>query len=196
MDYNGGMTIGEFYTPEKTSIITLLSQVEVKVLNLFKRKKDLPNTTFGKVKLFGRRWSTSVKASISLWGKEYSLNCILIAEKEHPEINQGQEDVFRRFTQNSSYISKGVERIVADYFGTTDAALLTSKFGPYELMISPNAECAIVANNADDEEMDDVLPGLAVVVYPKMAIFTEEDYSEYVLFSGSDEIKAELYGGE
>ncbi len=165
-------------------------------MNLFKRKKDPPNIIFGNVKLFGRRWSTSVKAGIALWGKEYNLNCIIIADKERPEINQAQEAVFRKFTENSSLIPKGVERIVADYFGTTDASVLMSKFDPYELMISPNAECAIIANNADDEEMDDVLPGLAVVVYPKMAIFTEEDYSEYVLFSGSDEIKTELYGGE
>jgi hypothetical protein len=40
------------------------------------------------------------------------------------------------------------------------------------------------------------LPGLAVIIYPKMAVFTEEAYSEYVFLSGDKVIKKELYGDE
>lgn len=166
------------------------------MLGLFKRKKDLSNKVFGTVKLFGRRWSTSVNAEIVLWGKAYTLNCIVVADKGHPEINQQQEDAFSRFMKNNREIRGDVEQAVADYFGTTDPFVLLSKINPYELMITPNAECAIIASNADDEDTHDVLPGLAVIVYPKMAIFTEEEYSEYVLFGGASEIKAALYGGE
>ena len=166
------------------------------MFGLFKRKKDISNRVFGTVKLFGRRWSTSVKADITLWDKVYELNCNVVADKECPEINQTQENVFSRFVEKSCQFSGQVEKIVADYFGTTDASVLLSKFCPYELMISPNGECAIIASNADDEDVHDVLPGLAVIVYPKMAIFTEEEYSEYVLRGGEYKIKAALYEEE
>ena len=88
-----------------------------------------------------------------------------------------------------------VENIVSDYYNVTDPETLISKFGPYELMITPNLDCRILASNADDEDIHDVLPGLAVVVYPRMAIFTEEDYSEYALRGGANHIKEKLYGG-
>ena len=166
------------------------------MFGLFKRKKDISNRVFGTVKLLGRKWSTSVKADITLWDKTYGLSCNVVAEKGSPEINQAQENAFSRFVKNSCELREQVERIVAEYFGITDASVLLSKFCPYELMISPNGECAIIASNADDGDVHDVLPGLAVIVYPKMAIFTEEAYSEYVLRGGADEIKVALYGGE
>lgn len=165
------------------------------MFSFLKRKRDLLNRAFGTVKQFDRYWSTTVKAEIVLWGKPYKLNCMVAMDSEHTAITQAQEDIFIRFTENSSLIRGDVERIVADYFGTTDESVLLKKFDPYQLMISPNGECAIIASNADDEDMHDVLPGLAVVIYPSLAIFTEEDYSEYALRDGCDEIRTILYGG-
>lgn len=62
---------------------------------------------------------------------------------------------------------------------------------------APNkGECAIIADNADDqaeEYVHDPAPGLAVVIYPPIAIFTDEDYAGHVFgTSGSSELENEL----
>lgn len=166
------------------------------MFSFLKKKKSPPNRVFGTVKQFDGYWSTSVKGSIVLWGKDYQLNCVVTVDDSHPEITPAQEDVYLRFAQNTDQIQKQIEHIVSDYFGTTDASVLLSKFLPYQLMVSPKGELAVIAKNADDGDWHDDPPGLAVVIFPRLSIFTKEDFSEYALRDGCDEVKAILYGGE
>ena len=165
------------------------------MFNFLKKKKSEPNRVFGTVKRFDGYWSTSEKIALVLWDKPFQLSCTVSAGSGQAEITKEQEDICLLFRENCSLLREKIEGVVAGYFETTDASVLLSKFLPYEVQISPNAECAIIAGNADDEEFDDVLPGLAVVIYPKVAIFTEEDYSEYALRDGCDEVREILYGG-
>lgn len=161
-----------------------------------KKKKDMPNRVFGNVRRFDGYWSTNLQAEVTLWERQYLLSCMIYANSEHTEITREQEDAYQYFVQNGKMICKAAENLLADYFGTVDATVVLSKFEPYQLMISPNGECAIVAKNADDGNLHDALPGLAVVIFPKLAVFTKEDYLEYALRDGCDEIKTMLYGGE
>ena len=165
------------------------------MLNLFKRKKNAPNKVFGDVKRFDNHWAALEKVDIMLWGRSYKLDCSIITGPNRQEITQLQEDIYIRFTEEHVAVQKRVEKIVSDYYGSTEPDVLMSKFEPYELMITPKGECAILAGDADDEDLHDVLPGLAVVIYPTMAIFTEEHFTEYVLLGKNSEIKEKLHGG-
>lgn len=165
------------------------------MFRLLKKKKNEPNRAFGTVKKFDGYWSTSEKAEFVLWNKAYQVNCMVSAGSNQAEITKKQEDVYIRFKENCGLLQREIERVVAAYFSTTDASVLLSKFTPYQMRISPSGECAIIASNADDENQEDALPGLAVVLYPRVAIFTKEDYLEYALRDGCDEIREILYGG-
>lgn len=165
------------------------------MFSFLKRKKKGTNRAFGEVHRYDGYWSTSEKAEIVLWGKCYQLNCMVAAARDQAEIAEVQEDVYLCFKDNRNFLRTQIERVVANYFGEEDPAVLVEKFTPYQLIISSQGECVIIAHNADDEDMDDVLPGLAVVLYPVVAIFTKEDYTEYAFHGGCDEIREKLYGG-
>lgn len=165
------------------------------MFSFLKRKKKELNRAFGAVHRYDGYWSTSVKAEIVLWGKCYQLSCMVAVARDQAEITKAQEDTYLRFKDNCSLLGGQIERIVENYFDEEEPAVLLEKFTPYQMIISPQGECAIVAHNADDEDMDDVLPGLAVVLYPTLAIFTKEDYTEYAFHGGCNKIREILYGG-
>jgi hypothetical protein len=157
------------------------------------RKKTIVNEVFGAVKLYADKWSASTNLGLLLWNKEYKLH-ISIVDNSGSGINQLQEETFVQFKNNIEMHQKDIEQIVASYFNMTDASDLIARFVPYELLLNTNGECVIIGENNDDEDTHDVLPGLAVVIYPKLAIFTGDAYSRYAFFDVEDDVKNELYG--
>ena len=162
---------------------------------MFGKKKVLHNDVFGDMKYWGVEWNSDAKIAINLWNREYEVRLGVVAKKEADGISEIQEKAYSDFKETIIARQREIETIIEDYYQTHDTQVLISKFTPTELQISTRGECAILADNADDEDMHDPLPGLAVVVSPKVALFTQEEYAGYV-FSGSYFVELELYGKE
>lgn len=163
------------------------------MFNLFRKKRVIRNDVFGEVKLWTHEWATSVKVHLLLWGKKYKLNVGIVDDFEEGSITTIQEDTFLKFINSLDENQHRIENIISDFFEDKDAEILSSKFIPYKLLININGECAVLAENMDDDNSHDEAPGIAVVVYPKMRVFTSEAYQEYVFFGGDDDIKRVLY---
>lgn len=160
------------------------------------KKKTIESDVFGKLTLWNDDWTSSKKILINLWDKEYELELNVINDAVNGGVNKLQEESYIKFIKNMSENKKSIEAIVSNFFNTKERDVLVSKFLPYMLLLNINGECALIAENADDEDIHDILPGLAVVIYPKIAVFTHEDYNEYVYFANGDDIKNILYGVE
>ncbi len=163
---------------------------------MFRKKKKLISEVFGEVKHYGFSWTTSAKTLFVLWNKAYELHIDIVDKQAKSGISKLQEETYIKFKENLAENQKNVEKIVSKFFNTTNDDSLISKFIPYSIQINRNGECALIGENTEDEDIQDVLPGLAIIIYPRMAIFTEEAYSEYVFLSGDEDIKKELYGDE
>ena len=160
---------------------------------MFNKKNSLFNESFGVVKHWGFAWTTEEKTLIVLWNKAYELHIDIVDKQGKSGISKLQEDTYIKFKENLAENQKNVEQVVSIFFNTTNVDSLISKFIPYSIQINTNGECALIGENPEDEDIHDVLPGLAVIIYPKMAVFTEEAYSEYVFLSGDKNIRRELY---
>jgi hypothetical protein len=163
---------------------------------MFGKKKPLVNSTFGEMFYWNTAWDATSKISLTLWDKAYSITLRVVAEKEKDGISQIQENAYRNFKEKKFEARKNIEEAVEKYYSTSDKQVLISKFTPTELQFSTKGESALIADNADDEDWHDPPPGLAVIISPKVAIFTQEEYAGYV-FGGSDYyVEKELYGDE
>lgn len=163
---------------------------------MFGRKKSLKNEVFGEMKYWGIQWESNTKITIELWNKTYHINLSVVAKSEKDGISEKQENVFKYFKETIHERQKEIERSVGEYFDTCDEQILISKFTPTELEISIKGECALLADNADDDDSHDPPLGLAVVVLPKAAVFTQEEYAGYIFGGGDYFITKELYGDE
>lgn len=160
------------------------------------KKKTIESKVLGKLTLWNDDWTSNKKVLFNLWDKDYALELDVINDAENGGVNKLQEEAYIKFIKNMSENKKSVEEIVTKFFNTKERDVLISKFLPYILLLNINGECALIAENTDDEDIHDILPGLAVVIYPKTAVFTHEDYNEYVYFGNGDDIKNILYGAK
>jgi hypothetical protein len=151
---------------------------------MFGKKKPLMNEVFGELVYWGVQWVAKSKFPITLWNKTYHLRLCVVSGDEKAGVNSVQEEAYLQLKEQIATMQTAVEHAVSDYFDLQDAQTLTERFIPYDMEISTRGECAIIAENAADDDMQDVEPGLAVVVYPKLAIYDGEIYAGYVFGTG------------
>lgn len=154
-------------------------------LSFFKKNKPLINEVFGSLRFWTDTWTADHKIPLQLWGRSYELS---LAVKDNPDIkgvSKLQENIYLRFTENIVENQHLIEQEVSRFFNTADTDSLVSKFIPYEIIITSRGECAVIAENTEDDDMNDINPGLAVVIYPKCAIFAADEFEEYAFF-GTD----------
>jgi hypothetical protein len=163
---------------------------------MFGKKKPLANGTFGEMIYWTVEWRATSKIPLTLWNKAYNITLCAVAQKEKDGISEIQEKAYCNFKEKMFEAQKSIEEAMEKFYNTSNEQVLISKFTPTELQFSIKGECALMADNADDEDWHDPPPGLAVIISPKIAIFTQEEYAGYV-FGGSDyDIEKELYGNE
>ncbi len=129
-----------------------------------------------KVRRWEVDWLGGVNILIELWRKKYVLNVSIDHNQENSDISKLQKKIYKKYLKNIVENQKKIEEAVSKYFNTTEIDILISKFIPYELQINIKGECALIAKNIEDKDIHDVLPELAVVIYPKMLILPREAY--------------------
>jgi hypothetical protein len=150
-----------------------------------KKEKEVINEVFGKMLFFLRTsWNSFKSCKINLWEKEYILN-VKCVDKYKENINSDQEQAYIKFKENIEECQKRIEKIVALYYETEDKDILISKFTPSVLVFSRDGECILYAENADDIIEHDPLPGLAVNIFPKLEMYTGEEYDMYLYGGGA-----------
>lgn len=152
---------------------------------MFGRKKPIIDEVFGEMIYWTIEWRAKSKIEITLWNNTYKIDLCAVATAEKDGISEIQRKAYKHFKETIIDMQKEIEKLVSDYFQTQDEQVLIEKFTPTDLQISLKGECAIIASNADDEEIHDTQPGLAVVVYPQKKIYTNEDYAGYIFGGGS-----------
>lgn len=120
-----------------------------------------------------------------MWNKIYKIDLCAVVSTQKDGISKVQEGAYGHIKETISDVQKATEKIVSDYYQTEDEQILKDKFMPTDLQISLKGECAIIADNADDDDTQDVNSGLAVIVYPDLKIVDGERYAGYVFGSGS-----------
>ncbi|MDD5934976.1 MAG: hypothetical protein PUC65_05315 [Clostridiales bacterium] len=158
---------------------------------MFHKKSKVNNEVFGEVKRWELGWTPSAHVQFELWNQTYELG-IEIVDPDNDSISKCQEDAYIKFKEKLEEFEKAVEQAASDYLDTQDTNVLKSMFKPYDLQISLNGECILMVDDTEQEEMDDQ-EGLAVFLFPKIAIFPGEQYRDYVLGGGDEDIRRELY---
>lgn len=152
---------------------------------MFGKKKPIKDEVFGEMIYWTTEWRSKSKIELTLWNNTYKIDLCAVAGAEKEGISEIQRNAYKHFKETIIEQQKEIEKLVSDYYQTQDEQVLAEKFTPMDLQISLKGECAIIASNADDEDIHDVQPGLAVVVYPKKGIYAGEDYAGYIFGSGS-----------
>lgn len=152
---------------------------------MFGKKKPLINEVFGEMIYWTTEWRAKSKIEIALWNQTYKIDLCVVASTQKDGISKVQEGAYGHLKETISDVQKAIEKIVSDYYQTEDEQILKDKFIPTDLQISLKGECAIIADNADDDDTQDVNSGLAVIVYPDLKIVDGERYAGYVFGSGS-----------
>lgn len=152
---------------------------------MFGKKKPITNEVFGEMMYWTTEWRAKSKIEITLWNQTYKIDLCAVASTQKDGINKVQEGAYGHLKETIIDVQKAIERIVSDYYQTEDEQILKDKFTPTDLQISLKGECAIIADNADDDDTQDVNYGLSVVVYPDLKIVDGERYAGYVFGSGN-----------
>lgn len=151
--------------------------------NLLKRREKIPvlNEVFGEVEYGVASWVATENARITLWEKAYELEVCAVAKDKNESISLKQEKSYEDFKMTICEKQKQMEEIIENYYNTKDPEVLISKFTPTELMFGRKGECVIMADNADDDDTQDVPLGLAVCFVPHLKLYTQEDCLGYIL---------------
>ncbi len=152
---------------------------------MFGRKKVVLNEFFGEVVYWAVKWQSTTKTQITLWNRTYDIDLCAVSESKKENINKNQEKAYKNFKETIIERQREIERTVEQYYNTQDKQVLISKFTPSELIISRSGECALLADNADDDDSHDPPMGLAITISPELNIYTQEDYDGYIYGGGS-----------
>jgi len=169
---------------------------KLETISLFKKEKPIINDVFGEmVYAWSLYWQATSKIKLTLWDNTYSIDLRVVAINEENEkccINELQENAYKKFKEEIIKKQEEIEAVVEEYYNTNDKKELIEKFIPEDLQISLKGECALIADDTDDE--DEEHSGLAVLIYPILKIYSHDEYSSYIFGGGDYFIEKEIYG--
>ncbi len=152
---------------------------------MFGKKKTIFNEVFGEIEYWDG-WATTAKLEITLWDKTYDIRILAIADSTKDDINEEQEKTYKMFKEIIVERRSEIEEMIENHFGTRDKQAVSSRFIPTRLLFSRIGECALYAE--DDEEeydvSDDYDEGFVLGIIPELKIYSKELYSGYIFGGG------------
>jgi len=127
------------------------------------------NKVFGEV-TFDCSWET--KTEIVLWGKTYSITVAARSYYEKDGITAEQESSYLLYKNEKSEKRIVIETLLSQYFNNSlDHKQLSKQLTPTILGFRSNGDCALMFDDAEDPDN-----GIAVLLYPKEDVMTQDDY--------------------
>jgi len=122
------------------------------------------NSVFGEL-IFNTGWKT--KTNITLFGKEYNITVKAKAYFEKDGVTAEQEKAYADFIDSKQQYLNIAENLLKNYADGNEAV----RFKPIMLTLQRDGECVLYLDDKQDED-----DGMAVILSPKVAIMTQDEY--------------------
>lgn len=145
-----------------------------------KEAKVISLPELGELKFDGIGWNAVNPVKLELWDKAYELSVTFRAEAEEEELTASQKEAFAKFKKLVIERKSDIEDMISQFLEGEDVEDIGERMVPREAEFSSRGECALYIEDMSGENGDDIFPGPALFLLPKLVMYAAEECSDFM----------------